>query len=324
MPSSIEESYSETESEIEIEERTYYESGPIDSLRRVRRDIKSSTVKYHPVTENGKQIEIQSKHLVQAIKNVNKHPPLRSITDHFVESKPYPTLFDHMEDVHREIEKLNDEDARRDLKRLKEVIEDVAHRWKQAREDKCDSGLVSFDMVWTLFRAGDRVVREDSIGNLWVFVLVDVAERQERIRTRSSGIGTQHYIEFTTWFLTWDGFENELSRQSVMFRLYPFPGRREITSLPVYPIQYTARKHGDDVDKFLAKRGQKWWSLIKPRTSCLRYDGPALSHKLEDDSHQRDVVLRRSFRRSEWEVRQNRVRVSHTSVNPDQVPIARN
>jgi hypothetical protein len=318
MPSSTEEAVASSDVESDgFDDRAYYASSPGRPSRRKRRGSRDSAVVYRPVTERGEQIEIHSKFLVKAIKDVNKHPPLRTITEHFGESEPFPTLFDHMEDIRREIQKLNNEDARRDLQRLEEATEHMAARWKQGREDDCDSGTVSFDTIWTLFRAGDRVVREDSIGNLWVFVLVDVAELQERTTRNTRDVHTKRSIEFTTWLLNWDGFENELSRQSVVFKISSFPGRKAITSLPVYPFQDKGRKYPGGIDKFLAGRGQKWWRLITPRTSCLKYDGPALSHKLEDDNRQKIVVVekQRNYRRFEWEARQKRSRVSQATVN---------
>jgi hypothetical protein len=229
-------------------------------------------------SQNGvKRLAINSKHLVDVIKSVNKHPPLQPVTDRILESEPFPILFYHMNDVRREVTKLNDEEASGDLEELERITEHMAPRWKEARQETFESGLVSYDMIWKLFHPGDLVVREDISGNLWLLVLVQITygTKEERSQFLTAGRRT----EFTTWFLDWDGAEKRLSRKSIVFHLSTFSGQRAITSLPVYPIHYREGRQGDNVMNVLAERGRKWWKAIIDRTSCLEYNGLAVSLK---------------------------------------------
>lgn len=88
-------------------------------------------VVYEDYNGEKKRLEIHSKHLVEAIKHVNKHPPLQPLPDFTVEFEPFPTLFHHLEDVRREIDKLNNQEAQVDFQALEFITKEVASRWKE-------------------------------------------------------------------------------------------------------------------------------------------------------------------------------------------------
>ncbi|KAH6849843.1 P-loop containing nucleoside triphosphate hydrolase protein [Chaetomium sp. MPI-CAGE-AT-0009] len=227
-----------------------------------------------------KVINIQSPHLVRALHKVNEHPSPRKQSQTITLVEPFPSLFDHLEDVREEVGQLDNPKAQADLKALELAVEetDVARRWNAARAElDLDSSVVRFDTLWRLFRPGDLVVHADALGNEWLLTLTEVEEYRKRFESdETDEIAMQHYIEFWTWGLSWNGHKNKLERKIAAFRIHHFVGEREIHLLPVYPVRYQ-RVHGS-VEKFLqslAARGRKWFELASARTSCLEYDGPA-------------------------------------------------
>ncbi|KAJ9144049.1 p-loop containing nucleoside triphosphate hydrolase protein [Pleurostoma richardsiae] len=246
-------------------------------------------VVYNINADGVRELEVQSKSLVDAIKKVNKHPPLRPVTDRFTEEEPYPTLFRHMDDIRQEILSLNDERALLDLKALEEVSREMVSIWNDAREESLDGELTSYDLIWKHFHPGDLVVREDDIGNLWLFVLIEITRGDIMIGRRANA-ETKRICKFSTWLLTWDGVESRLNRRSVIFNCTEFSGRRPVKSLPVYPLKFLKGVSEDETKYLLVKRGQQWWKLITERTACLEYNGPAYTHEL-DDYRRRKVIL---------------------------------
>ncbi|PTB46009.1 hypothetical protein M441DRAFT_207825 [Trichoderma asperellum CBS 433.97] len=143
-------------------------------------------------------IEIRSKYLLDAIKKVNKHPPLQPTKDYFTEQAPYPTLFHHMDDVKREIAQMNSEEADDHLKILHSAIDYIDPIWNERREENFTNDLVSYGMIWKLFRPGDLVLRKDDIGNLWLFVLIKTAYSMFQSKEEE-----KKKVIFETWYLTW-------------------------------------------------------------------------------------------------------------------------
>lgn len=92
----------------------------------------------------------------------------------FAEQEPYPTLFYHMKDVETEIAQMKNQVANDHLKTLQREIDYIVPTWNEAREEKFTDKLVSFGMIWKYFRAGDLVLREDDLGNLWLLVLIKI------------------------------------------------------------------------------------------------------------------------------------------------------
>jgi hypothetical protein len=193
---------------------------------------------------------------------------------------PYPTLFHHLEEVRKKVEELNNEDARRDLMALKYIVGVTAGRlWKEARA--LDPGLVRYNLIWSLFRAGELVVRNDDLDNEWLYVLLEVKKVQQRTRRVTKQVATagesDEELEIVVWSLVWDGPGNQLTRKTAHFFVSPFQGLAPINSLPVYPL----RCRPGDEEGFkhqMAERGRRWWNLMTSRTACRRYNDLAYAH----------------------------------------------
>ncbi|KAK1249653.1 hypothetical protein MKX08_009656 [Trichoderma sp. CBMAI-0020] len=216
-------------------------------------------------------IEIWSKHLVDAIEKVNKHPPLEPTKGFFSEQEPYPTLFYHMDDIKAEIAHMDGQDPQEHLKTLQRELAHVEPIWMEARQESSD--MVSYDMIWTLFRPGDLVLREDRIGNLWLFVLTDLAYIISRSRRRADRAEKKTFLNVL--LLNWNEVDSSLSNEYMSFNLPEFSGKRHITSLPIYPIRYQEDMERKRIQESLARRGRKWQELINAASICQHHCGLA-------------------------------------------------
>ncbi|KAH8123348.1 hypothetical protein LI328DRAFT_156945 [Trichoderma asperelloides] len=230
----------------------------------------------HSTSGGMREITIRSKYLLDAIKKVNQHPPLQPAKDFFAEQEPYPTLFHHIDDVKREIAQLGNEDADDHLKILLNAVGHVNPIWNEAREENFSNGLVSHNMIWKLFRPGDLVLREDDIGNLWLFVLIEISYYIDTFRKRyTQDLEEERRATFTAWSLTWDDADGYLTRRNTTFTCTEFSGQRPIKSLPVYPIRFQEHIKGVNTGAFLGSRGRKWWKLIGEPSICQQHSGLA-------------------------------------------------
>lgn len=221
-------------------------------------------------------VEIRSTHLLGAIKKVSQRSQLQPILDSFTEQEPYPVLFDCLDDVEKEVTQMNSEDAADDLKLLHSFIDYVYPIWNEAREEKSPNELVKYGMIWKYFRPGDLVLRKDNIGNLWLFVLIQINYYKHQSEYEDEE--EKKETIFDTWSLVWDEADGCLVRKYATFTCDEFHGQKYIKSLPVYPIHDEKEIHGENIQKFLAERGRKWWDLIAAPSTCHDHDGLAYAY----------------------------------------------
>jgi hypothetical protein len=233
---------------------------------------------YYDSDGHSEWIRICSNHLIKAIRDVNKHPPLHPVQENLiVELSPYPTLFHHLADVRQVIDRLGNEDARLDFQALEYIVTTTAGKlWKEIKS--LQPGLIRYDLIWSLFYAGDLVVWTDDLGNEWLLVLVEVkkSQQQNRRRDKSGEYENTEQLEFVTWGLVWDGTESQLSRKIAAFKLPRYEGLLPIDSLPVLPLRLRPG-NPEDFKRRLTERGRKWWELMTKQTTCHRYNALAYS-----------------------------------------------
>ncbi|UKZ46839.1 hypothetical protein TrVGV298_001050 [Trichoderma virens] len=133
--------------------------------------------------------------------------------------------------------------------------------------------LVSFDKIDSIFLKDDLVLREDEIGQLWLFKLIAVTYTSNWVR----GDEYDKKANFETWCLNWDAVEGHLSKTYMTFTCTEFSGWRPIKSLPVYPIDRQGQIEGQDSEQYLAERGKKWWEFINIPPTCRQHSGLAFS-----------------------------------------------
>ncbi|UKZ73420.1 hypothetical protein TrVFT333_001067 [Trichoderma virens FT-333] len=133
--------------------------------------------------------------------------------------------------------------------------------------------LVSFDKIDSIFLKDDLVLREDEIGQLWLFKLIEVTYTSNWVR----GDEYDKKANFETWCLNWDAVEGHLSKTYMTFTCTEFSGWRPIKSLPVYPIDRQGQIEGQNSEQYLAERGKKWWEFINIPPTCRQHSGLAFS-----------------------------------------------
>ncbi|KAI3320957.1 hypothetical protein HD806DRAFT_504100 [Xylariaceae sp. AK1471] len=289
-----------------ITHSNYLQSQRPEVLKGTKSEAIDEPAIYLEMYGRGKAIEIRSRHLIEAINKVNKHPSLQKRPETSIELyEPFPLLYDHLEDVGKEISRLDLREADADFKALECAAREVTSRWNTARAENLDSGFVQFDTLWRLFHAGDIVVHKDDLNNEWLLTLIDV---DEKLKQRSSGQAgpetIERYISLRTWGLVWNGDENKLERKVAVFHIPHFLGGREIHLLPLYPVRY--RQGHESTAEFLkriAARGRAWFQMIATKTSCREYDGPAF-----------DEQSLRSSRGPRAEVAPEKIKLENTRV----------
>ncbi|KAL7935703.1 P-loop containing nucleoside triphosphate hydrolase protein [Trichoderma chlorosporum] len=238
------------------------------------------------------EIEITSKHLVEVIKKVNKHPPLQPLANVFSEEEPYPTLFHHMDDIRKEVSGMGNEEADSHLEKLEKLCTNVEPIWNRARNIDFTENMISYSLLWTLFQPGDMVIREDDLGNFWLFVLIEITCAEIQLGPNIFSKDSDNVTTFYTWFLNWNEVDGNLTRKMIKFTCPRFFGRRHIKSLPVYPIRYQEGVPGENIRQKLTKRGRQWLRLMAKSTVCQYYSGPAFLGPDERSSFRRRDELR--------------------------------
>jgi len=134
------------------------------------------------------------------------------------------------------------------------------HREVEREFDRLEpSKLISFTILWTLFKPGDIVVRK---GDHY---------------TQAFSIESSYYFKrdgevcLAVEARSWDFNGVRYGPANNTLIIEHFSGFRKIATLPVYPLKYHEEADGGDLREKLINRGRMWKSLIDV---CHRsYDG---------------------------------------------------
>ncbi|KAL9073442.1 MAG: hypothetical protein Q9157_004733 [Trypethelium eluteriae] len=130
-------------------------------------------------------------------------------------------------------------------KGYKEKIEAEKQRWKKSPP------VATHEMLWLLFKPGTRV-------------FADVKNGKGGFIVRSfDPVGS-----LELWSLSFDG--TEIGCRTSDHHLFPFSGEREISSLPICPVQYY---HEPDMEQKRINRGKKYFDVLKSGFMQVDYDG---------------------------------------------------
>lgn len=98
--------------------------------------------------------------------------------------------------------------------------------------------------------------------------------------------GEECYTEIRGWYVENDGVSFKPAKAIV--RIERFDGRRQISSLPVYPKEFHENRQ---YEEYLKERGKRYWEFSQP--SYVHYDGALLEYK-KADRHALDAARRDS------------------------------
>lgn len=143
------------------------------------------------------------------------------------------------------------DDKRKHLKVLIKYIDKDFHDIKNTLEPMLQSGLITFDLLWALWKPGTLVYSPTygSPDTPRVFK-VDVAERHTSMMK-----GDFYFVEAK--YFEYDG--KRFGYGNVSEDISEFKGARKITSLPCYPLEY--HKEEAELREKLIERGKKFVTL---------------------------------------------------------------
>lgn len=139
-------------------------------------------------------------------------------------------------------------------KHLKVLIKYIEHDYKSTKESLyplLNSGLITFDLLWALWKP-----------NTLVYTTTYGTTNQPRIFKAETAHLSASIIKGSYYFIEGKYFEFDGKRfgyGGIAEEIDEFHGARKITSLPCYPLQY--HKDEEKVRKALLERGKKFVAL---------------------------------------------------------------
>jgi hypothetical protein len=217
---------------------------------------------YRPI-QGGRTITINSSYIIDALrKTATFHPPGLLEKNSFVLDEPFDYIVHHLDKLDTyAIQNPDNTMFGLHLEKLKDVVDeqygdDIAaeNQLRTQSPPRC-----TFKTLWLLFEKGQDVITKVN-GEWRAFVVADT--------TMGKRLGQGKLASFVVdcWYMDFDG--KELGRvqhpEESRFTIFPFQGTKEITSLPIYPMQY--HEKNPDIKELrndLIQRGQRFWKLRK-------------------------------------------------------------
>ncbi|PNS17170.1 hypothetical protein CAC42_7224 [Sphaceloma murrayae] len=135
-------------------------------------------------------------------------------------------------------------ETRRHLNLLKEVLEPQIRDVVLEARDLVPRGLISFQLLWTLFEPGKLVYYETS--------------KQDRAYLVDSVVCNRDDVVLWIWWIDYDGEKLGLSRGGLT--IDKFEGFKDIQDLKIMPLEL--KKNSEQVKTSLIDRGRRWRSLL--------------------------------------------------------------
>ena len=227
---------------------------------------------------------IRSTAILQALRTVVEYyPGVDLSTDVLRVKEPFCVLVHHYEELksYREQhkpagdnqgvhEKCNDE--YRHLGLLLEYLDSQVMADVVAERKRHEKGLVTYDMLWVLFKPGEDAavynVEDNSKGGL--------VNRDGAVIAKVSGGPSLRYRErwcIALWSLHYDGKFIRQKRRRAW--IDPFIGETELARLEVIPVSMaTATDGGMSLNEYLTTQGRSWYAQLKP--ACMHHEGEVL------------------------------------------------
>lgn len=116
------------------------------------------------------------------------------------------------------------------LKVLDDVLSPVLEEPLRVSKNLISRGLISFELLWTLFRPGQSIYCSASHEGGTEFLLV-----LESSKHKPGGSGEEPSYSLTCTMVDWDG--NSFGLKEMVSKIAQFGGSKRITELPVYPLE---------------------------------------------------------------------------------------
>ena len=226
-----------------------------------------------PKEDNDSELEVISRNLWNLLKSLLSHDPYHTFESEPVTlCSPFEPLILNWDELAKAAKEdpVDDKDmeARLDLKLLLDTIsagsgDTKLEKYFKVRDSYREQGLVTFEMLWTIFPPGAMVYGRPFQGEEQIFLVKD----NIRIWPRSERRGESRW-SLICWTYDWNG--KAFKRLSLRLDFDEFEGHKPITSLSFYPLQYV--QHFDVLKKRLVERGTKYKSLCTAKQGFKMFD----------------------------------------------------
>ncbi|CCC08317.1 hypothetical protein SMACR_01865 [Sordaria macrospora] len=190
--------------------------------------------------------------------------------------------FDLLQTVATEINEQDNEQqkqARKDLELLLGVIsggssgDEKLNKYFKMRDSYLSDGTIQFDDLWTIFPPGALIYGKPFQGEEQVFVVADNWSPWPRIRDHPS---TWKPWGLACWVYDWTGAE--FKRTPFDVKIEGFEGRKPVTSLPYYPLEFMETSELRSIKAKLTARGKKFrkYCEAKEGSRMFEYAGAAI------------------------------------------------
>ncbi|KAH7063104.1 hypothetical protein B0J12DRAFT_157935 [Macrophomina phaseolina] len=236
------------------------------------------------------EVEIESPELKSLLQRTMQHVDDDLFQGpYFKEATPFPSfvynwksLQDATEPIEGDSEELRG--ARLDLKDiLKAISLSEAKKMKSyfaEREQYLSTKTITFGHLWSLFQAGTNVCAKSFLDDWQIFEVQRTGYRPSRTDAWpeiEEPFDRYRYFDVDCAAYDWDG--SQFRRYSYVFTVDKFDGRRPVTQLPCFPLEYHVDKDGaqgaSSLKEQLIARGKKYVELCATEDSYAlrRYNG---------------------------------------------------
>lgn len=233
-------------------EKDKYDSYAMILRRRIDRDR----------IELGTSLEIRSSVIRKVVREVfGDYPYVNTLGCPITIAKPYSELFHYRKELYGYTCKTDEE--KKHLEVLTAFMKDHLEETEVMYNRMVPHGLISYPYLWTLFRPGEIVVRQQD-------------DRKECFQVTSAESkfkdeGVVFQIKALFW--TFNGTRFGCSVEKL--KIPEFLGVRKIVEMGVYPLNQLPMAERDSLKASLIARGHKWRKLVS--VSHREYDGEASS-----------------------------------------------
>lgn len=141
-------------------------------------------------------------------------------------------------------------------------------------ESKHASGVTSFDLLWFLFKPGDKVYGRIN-GKLTGMIFDSSLISERRIPqppTMDPPLKVmRQYMTCQCWYLFFD--DKTITKEPYSFEIDKFTGDKEITSLQLFPTVYLDSADGGETKSKLQNLGERYFNIARVSPAHMSYLG---------------------------------------------------
>lgn len=219
----------------------------------------------HQEEPKSTHLEIRSPIIRAALKIICADNPYTNInSDPIIISKPYVPLFHYRQEIRDYAnDKVRTEQEKKHMQILLSFMDKHLGKTVEEYDRLLPAGMVSFGILWTLFRPEAIVVAQrDHYIQCFVTESFDV--------TMVDGNPALYVI-----VRSWDYNGSRFGPLKTSRIIRHFNGLQKISALEIYPIEFHKEPDGSDLREKLIARGQKWRQLVD--VSHRMYNGTSFS-----------------------------------------------